>query len=216
MNIKMDLFDLLGLYSKAGVNIASEMSSKVVQGFQSIFVIDDTLKYNYFRDKGIAHAKSRRYRQAMAVLQQLHDIDPADDEVALYLGVSMMKTGQREEGLKLLEKARQSFPDNTRIATILSLAYTQNEDYTKALPLLKKMVDADPEDADLRYRLGEACHKAGNNKLAITSLKKALELNERDVRSANLLGRVYEGEEMSDEAAEMFKRVADIEAGQAD
>ncbi len=192
MNIKMDLYDLLGLYTKAAVSIAGELSNSFVQRFQKLFTIDDELRYNYFRDKGIAHAKARRYRQAVIIMKQLHQIDPEDADVALYLGISWMKVGERDEGVDLLESTHANYPDNVRVTTILSIAYMQGEDYDKAIPLLQALVGASPEDAKAYFRLGEACYKAEQSAQAAEALLKASELNPDDASIFKLLGSVYE------------------------
>ena len=212
MNVKMDLFDLLGLYTKAGASMAGALSRSFVQSFHKYFTIDDALKYSYFRDKGIGHAKSRRYRQAVAILRQLNQLDPVDADVALYLGISLLKVGDKEEGMALLETSFKAYPDNNRIRTILSIAYMQREAYDKAIPLLEAIANEEPENIKAQLGLGEAYQKAGEHTLAIEVLLALSEHLPEDTKVLRTLGFAYEAGGYETEASAMFKRVAELEA----
>lgn len=211
MNIKMDLSDLLGLYAKTALSISGRISSQLVAGFHNIFQVDDDLKYEYFRNKGVAHAKQRRYRQAENILSQLRAIRQDDAEIALYLGISQLKLGQQEMGLLHLKEAYDGLPDNNQIGTILGIAYFQAEDYKNALPLLKEAAKTSPDDFKVHYQLGVAYDKTKKPLQAIEEFNKALIIEPGNTKVLRMLGYLYEAQDQKPEAAEVFKRAMELE-----
>lgn len=207
----MDLSDLLGLYAKTALSITGRLSNQLVAGFHNLFQIDDDLKYEYFRDKGVAFAKQRHYLKAENLLSQLREIRSDDAEIALYLGISQLKLGKQEEGILHLKEAYDGLPDKKQISIILGIAYFQTEDYKNALPLLKIVAKENPDDFKVQYRLGVAYDKTKKPVEAIRAFKKALIIEPDNSKVLRMLGYLYEAQEEKEEASEVFKRAIELE-----
>ena len=148
--------DQAGLYAMAGFLVFKKVSNAAIEGYKSLFSIDKEMQQDYYRSKGIAHAKRRKYTQAIPMLEKALKNDPQDVETIFYLGVSCLKTGDREKGSKLLEKGIDIEPDNAKIASALGMAYIQAKEYKKAAEMLEKALGKSGDNFDLYYRLGMA------------------------------------------------------------
>lgn len=216
MSIDVQLSDLLGLYSKAGARILGRASDHFINKFHQIFTIDDDLRHDYFRDKGISLARRHRYIQAQKLLVELHAEYPEDVEVALYLGVCYYKTGKMELAQPMLETALQERPDNGRLRTVLSKVYEELGEQEKLLKLLREDRDADRNNFSVHMRLGVALDRAGETSEAIEVLEQALELDDNSLKAHRLVAILYESQGDTVKATVHHKRVIELEQGVED
>ncbi|QEP43981.1 hypothetical protein D5085_13145 [Ectothiorhodospiraceae bacterium BW-2] len=201
MNIHTDLSDLIGLYLRAGSTLLQRLAASIVDGFHQIFTVDDELKYNYFRDRGIGHARGRRYRQAAEVLIQLYRVRPDDSEMATYLGVSLLKVGEGQQGVEILQRIRQQQQqgeDLKRINTILLAAYQQLDERENYLMLLMEQVKGEPQKLEHYLTLAEGYCYYEAWVQAISVYEKALILDKDHIATHEGLLRCYQALEDHD------------------
>ncbi len=211
MAIEVQLSDLLGLYAKAGARILGQMSDRFINAFHQTFKIDDDLRHDYFRDKGISLARRHRYMQAQKLLLELHAEYPEDTEVALYLGICYFKTGKLEEAQPLLEEALNDRPEHSRLRSVLARVYEELGDQQKLLKLLREDRDANSEDFDTLMKLAVALDRAGEMGEAIAVLESALKQNGDSLKAHRLIAVLYESQGESDKATVHHKRVIELE-----
>ncbi len=211
MAIEVQLGDLIGLYAKAGARILGRMSDRFINSFHQIFKIDDDLRHDYFRDKGISLARRHRYLQAQGLLSELHEEYPDDYEVALYLGICFYKTGKLEEAQPLLESSLQERPNNQRLRAVLSKVYEGLGDQEKLLKLLREDRDNNAEDFATLMRLAVALDRAGEMAEAIEVLESALKLDQDNLKAHRLIAVLYESQGESEKATAHHKRVIELE-----
>ncbi len=219
MNIRMDLSDLIGLYAKASLTILNRLSDRFVESFRSIFSVDEDLKFSYFRERGIDHARGRRYRQAIDILAQLNSLRPDDHEIAIYLGVSLLKLGQEERGLLLLEQAYrgqlQLGEDVQRVAAILSAAYKRLGAWEPLIALLQEQINRHPKQSAPYRQLADCYAEQQQFNLAVTLYRKVIILEPKNAadhyRLSTLLQRV--GEEA--ESLTVLARAKELETAQS-
>ncbi|MEI6986395.1 MAG: tetratricopeptide repeat protein, partial [Rhodospirillaceae bacterium] len=121
MNPKIPLPDTAGFYLEIGSAVLSRCTSKLISGFQSIFVVDDDAKTNYYRKTGIEHTKNGRYERALPLLDYVSARRPDDLEIMLHLGLCQIKLGRKEDGMKLLEAAQLLDSTNPNTTKVLGL-----------------------------------------------------------------------------------------------
>ena len=211
MAIDVQLSDLLGLYTRAGARILGRASDHFINKFHQVFSIDDDLRHDYFRDKGISLARRHRYIQAQTLLVELHEEYPDDVEVALYLGVCYFKTGKMEQARPMLEAALEDRPDNGRLRSLLSKIYEELGEQEKLLTLLRKDCEADHENFDVHMRLGVALDRAGETAEAIKVLEQALKLDDNSLKAHRLIAILLESQGDSEKATVHHKRVIELE-----
>ncbi|MBT3404183.1 MAG: tetratricopeptide repeat protein [Gammaproteobacteria bacterium] len=211
MAIEVQLNDLLGLYTKAGMRILGRMSDRFINSFHQVFKVDEDLRHDYFRDKGISLARRHRYLQAQKLLTELHAEFPDDSEVSLYLGICCYKTGKLEESQLLLEAALEERPQSTRLRIVLGKVYEGLGEQQKLLQLLREDRDNDAENFDVQLKLAIALDRAGEVIEAIEVLQAALALNSDSLKAHRLIAVLYESQGESEQATVHHKRVIELE-----
>lgn len=87
----------------------------------------------------------------------------------------------------LLRQAVTLAPDDPDVQDSLGWWHYLNHDYQQASTLLKGSVQAMPDNPLFRYHLGMALLKTGDERVALTNLKKALELGIADEYKSKIL-----------------------------
>ncbi|MBF0093076.1 MAG: tetratricopeptide repeat protein [Alphaproteobacteria bacterium] len=214
MGQKMDFVETVALYAQFSGMVAKRIANNMVQGFQSVFSLDEETRRDFFRERGIEQAKRGRYAAAVAVLKPIHEAVPDDAEVMLYLGLSSLRVGRQEEGLLLLEGAYAALQD-IKSATVLGIAYSQAGLNDKAIPFLQMAADANHNNFNVRYRLGLAYDNNGEHDKAIECLLEALELRPEDPKVYRSIAFSYEQKGEHETAVGYFKRASDLEEAHA-
>lgn len=210
MGQKRDVVETVALYAQFSGMIAKRMATNLVQGFQSVFTLDEETRRGFFRERGIEQAKRGRYAAAVSILRPIHDAVPDDAEVMLYLGLSSLRVGRQEEGLHLLEEAYAARQD-IKAATVLGIAYSQAGLNDKAIPFLQMAADANHNNFNVRYRLGLAYDNNAEHDKAIECLQEALELRPEDPKVYRSIAFSYEQKGDHETAIGYFKRASELE-----
>ncbi len=212
MTRKPDFSDALGLYAQYAAIVGKRIANNMIDGFQSLFSVDDVTRNIIYRDRGLKHAKSGNYDQAVALLGPINANFPGDIEIMLHLGISYIKTGLREDGIELLQEAHAATNGaDGRVAMVLGIAYAQTEEYAKALPLLNAAVAAKPDNFNVVYRLGVVYDALAQYGLAIEWFTKALELRPEEAKVHRAIGFAYEQMGDRDAAVGYYKRANELD-----
>jgi Flp pilus assembly protein TadD len=80
----------------------------------------------------------------------------------------------------------------------------------EAATTLQRYADLRPEDPAAWFHVGEALNQAGDLPAALAALRRAVELDEREGRSYQLIGRVLDRMGRPEEAMPMYRRAREI------
>lgn len=214
MGQKNDVIETMALYAQFSGMVVKRIANNLVQGFQSVFTLDEETRRDFFRERGIDQAKRGRYSAAVSILKPIHTAVPDDAEVMLYLGLSLLRVGQQENGLALLEGAYAALQD-VKSATVLGIAYSQAGLNDKAIPFLQMAADANHNNFNVRYRLGLAYDNNGEHDKAVECLLEALELRPEDPKVYRSIAFSYEQKGDHETAIGYFKRASELEESHA-
>ncbi len=211
MSKKIDFQDAVGLYLELGSSVLSRVSSKLIAGFQSAFLVDEATRLDYYRTRGVEHTKAGRYTRALPLLELVREQRPEDLETLLHLGLCLIRLDRKEEGIGLLEAAYGRDGGNPSTAKVLGLAYAQAGEHARALPVLTAAVRAYPEHFGLLYRLGACLDHLGRTSEAVGYFERALEQRPKAVKVLRALAYALEQLGERERALACFKRADEQE-----
>lgn len=177
---------------------------------------------NLLNSLGVTRVFMNQYLKGQDCFKKALRIEP-NNFMALYnFGLGEERAGRIEEAVYNFEKALKAHDQEQdgeeicqELECNLGRLYCQLGKYQKALSFLEKQGDVVKSDAaqGRQYRLlGVAYAGAGENKRAIKWLQRALQINEFDAESLNLLGQVYMKEKQGDEIAlSLCEKSVDLE-----
>jgi tetratricopeptide (TPR) repeat protein len=96
--------------------------------------------------RGLALARLRRPREALATLQRARQIDPANPKVSVYLGTVCLMGGRRAEPRAAFEEAIATNPRAARAHSSLAIMATEEGRPEEALAHWRAAVAADPQE----------------------------------------------------------------------
>ncbi len=96
--------------------------------------------------RGLALARLRRPREALASLQRAREIDPANPKVPVYLGTVLLMGGQRAEASAAFEQALAVNPRAARAHSSLAIMAGEEGRTDEALAHWRAAVAADPRE----------------------------------------------------------------------
>jgi hypothetical protein len=137
------IVSLLGLYTWADrsgyfASEAQKLSRQHLQHLENVFFIGNTPQSPVLLQQGMAAYDAKRYPEAAALLGQYLDTRP-DNAARVYLGVSLLLSGQSDRATGALADAAQSEEPPIREAAQwhLALAYLENDQPEAAQSLLE-------------------------------------------------------------------------------
>lgn len=210
---KINFRDEAGLYVSVSVEMLSRLGAVLTNGFQSITDIGAGTKVDYYRARGLDHAKAGRAIQAIPLLQRVITQRPHDYEAGRQLGVCMIKIGRQQEGVRLLEEAYRGDSANPSAAKVLGLAYAQAGQHEQALPLLATALTSFPDSFVLLYRMGVCLDHQCRPADAVNCFERALGQRPRVSKVMRALGYALEKLGERDRAVTYFKQADEIEGG---
>ena len=159
-------------------------------------------------------AKNKKYDEAVALMRQVVETDPADFPAWMELGTLYFKQKNYAEAEKAYLQAIAKHPDYG--AALLSLGRLRivQKNYDGAIEALSQAVKVMPTSAEANYFLGEAYLQNKKGSLGVGYLNQAIKLDPVGMADAHLrLGALYNAAGMKDKAAaeyeEYLKKVPD-------
>ena len=123
-----------------------------------------------------AQIKTRRYRQAAVIYQDILSYDP-DNIVALNnMALLYVKEGN-PEGLKLAERGYNLFPERPEMIDTLGWLLVNNGETKRGLLLLQEASRKAPQNSEIHYHIAVALDKAGKRRKALEELDRLLKDN---------------------------------------
>ncbi|MDH5657394.1 MAG: tetratricopeptide repeat protein [Spirochaetia bacterium] len=130
-----------------------------------------------------------------------------------HLGQIYFSRGNFEMAADHLNQAVKLVPDHGRYLYNLGIVYLNLRQPDRAEDFFKKALDAGAGDAVVFRSLAHAFRDLKEPSLAVRSLEKALYRNPEDMESWFLLGKIYEEESDLNSAAEAYKKIVNMTAG---
>lgn len=118
----------------------------------------------------------------------------------------LQKAEQRKEGLETLKKAIELFPNYFNALELLGTEYVKQQEFEPAIPVLTKAIEVNSRAYQSLYALSIAQYNLKQVPLALESIRRAINLNQKS-SSANLwLGMLLRQTDKLDEAETYLKQ----------
>ena len=135
---------------------------------------------------GTAALHQGKIDEARKLLEQAHQLNPADGNATLNLAGVYILAKRFKHAVELLEPLTKIERDDPMVWTNLGAAYLGNpvlaseEDQQKAITAFEKALEIDPKVPNVAYNLGLIYRDRKEYGQAITCFKRALETNPND------------------------------------
>ncbi|XP_039116820.1 peroxisome biogenesis protein 5 [Dioscorea cayenensis subsp. rotundata] len=156
---------------------------------------------------GITHAENDDDQQAIASMMRAQQVDPANLEVLLALGVSYTNELEREEALNYLYKWLQNHP---KYGSLAPAELANSLYYGDIIRLFNEAAQLAPEDADVHIVLGVLYNLTRDYDKAITAFETALKLKPRDYSLWNKLGATQANSSLGTDAIYAYQQALDL------
>jgi len=169
-----------------------------------------------------AHEQMRDFAGAAKVLRQALEMAPASLELKRGLAQNLLFSNQIDDALKLYEELAEADARDVQSRLRLSQIYRQKRNFEKARAAANAARKLDPDNIELRYNEVNLLEAEGKGAEAIrlmeelveTTAKKSYTAGERSNRVVLLerLGMLYRANLRHREAAETFRKMAELDA----
>ncbi|MBW4978400.1 tetratricopeptide repeat protein [Marinobacter adhaerens] len=149
----------------------------------------------------ISAIKEGRFDEASETLQDLLQLNPDNERIALTLGALNLQQGRLQEGLDLLSQNIDPETSPTRFIRLTTMARIDKGERREAYATLARAIEARPDDTELLAMHGMVALSLEDTKSeGVASLSRALSLNPENVRLRLALANYYEGQGMPEQA----------------
>lgn len=149
----------------------------------------------------ISAIKEGRFDEASETLQDLLQLNPDNERIALTLGALNLQQGRLQEGLDLLSQNIDPETSPTRFIRLTTMARIDKGERREAYATLARAIEARPDDTELLAMHGMvALSLEDTQSEGVASLSRALSLNPENVRLRLALANYYERQGMPDQA----------------
>jgi tetratricopeptide (TPR) repeat protein len=149
----------------------------------------------------ISAIKDGRFDEASETLQDLLQLNPDNERIALTLGALNLQQGRLQEGLDLLSQNIDPETSPTRFIRLTTMARIDKGERREAYTTLARAIEARPDDTELLAMHGMvALSLEDTQSEGVASLSRALSLNPENVRLRLALANYYERQGMPEQA----------------
>lgn len=149
----------------------------------------------------ISAIKEGRFDEASETLEDLLQLNPDNERIALTLGALNLQQGRLQEGLDLLSQNIDPETSPTRFIRLATMARIDKGERRKAYATLSRAIEARPNDTELLAMHGMvALSLEDTESEGVTSLSHALSLDPENVRLRLALANHYERKGMPEQA----------------
>jgi len=169
-----------------------------------------------------AHEQMRDFAGAAKVLRRALEMAPSSLELKRGLAQNLLFSNQMDDALKLYEELAEGDARDVQSRLRLSQIYRQKRNFEKARAAANAARKLDPDNIELRYNEVNLLEAEGKGAEAIrlmeelveTTAKKSYTAGERSNRVVLLerLGMLYRANLRHREAAETFRKMAELDA----
>ena len=134
-----------------------------------------------------AYRMAGRERDAEATLREGLGMAPGSAALHHALGLSMVRSGQRQEGVVELGRAAAASPGDARMAYVYAIGLDSLGKKVEALRILEGALARRPEDRDILAALVTLNRDAGHRETARRYARRLVALDPRDPAASTLL-----------------------------
>jgi len=156
--------------------------------------------------KATEAVKNKNYDEAISLLHQIVDSDPADFPAWKELGTIYFIQKNYAEAEKAYSQAISKHPDYALALISLGRLRIAQKNFDGAIEVLTQAVKVQPASAQANYFLGEAYLQIKKGSLGVGYLNEAIKLDPEGMADAHLrLGALYNAVGMKDKAAAEYE-----------
>lgn len=166
---------------------------------------NDTLKFSYLMNRGVAKANTRDFIGATSDYKKVLEFDPENIGALNNIGESYIELGAVDKGISCLKKiisidASILFPYNN-----LGFIYSKLEKYDLAIKYFDQSLSMDSEDPFIYNNRGYAYHKKGQNLKALEDINLSLKMYPSNSYAYRNLALIYIAMDNIDEACTVLE-----------
>jgi len=156
---------------------------------------------------------SRRYYDALKVLEQAEILDSGDINLYILKTDALLALDQQEKAVELLENALQHFDGEERIDLLFELAdvYDDYEEFDKIFDCLKMILEQDPVNEEALYKICFWTDFTGRNEESIRLHHKIIDNFPYSELAWFNLAAAYQGIKLYEKAVDAYKYVLVID-----
>jgi Flp pilus assembly protein TadD/SAM-dependent methyltransferase len=133
-------------------------------------------------------AQAGRFREAAQIYRGVLARSPQDAEATHFLGVCLVRDGDRQPGFSFVERSLELAPGNAMYRQNYGLLLAEAGELVRAEAEFRKIIALEPGAAPAHNYLGMVCQRLGRSDEAIAAYRAALRLAPGDAAAANNLG----------------------------
>lgn len=162
-------------------------------------------------EKGKALIATKQFKNAQSALSQAVSLLPKDIEAHTVLGDIFMQNGDFNSALAHYNKVIDLAPQNLDAHIKAAHTYALLANPRAALETLKKIQSKYYDNPVVQKEIGLAEFQTGDTASARRDLNRYLQSGEPDLKALVILGRIYAGLGMNEEALEMFENAMPLD-----
>lgn len=162
--------------------------------------------------KGLAALDHDDAKAAIAHFQQYVAARPGDAYGHALLGSAFQAAGRFDEAVSEFERGLAIEPDSPEIEVNLAKIYVYQKKTDKALELFRKGMPGVEPDAPVFYLYASALKDTGKLTEAESNIRRAIQLEPKNIDAHKLLAEILRLEDKKDEAAAEVERINQLTA----
>ncbi|MDV6378554.1 tetratricopeptide repeat protein [Sporosarcina sp. GW1-11] len=164
----------------------------------------------------ISEMQQGNYEKAIELFMKAVEENPDDATGFINIGNIFASLGDAEQAEPFFQKALTLDKNaGTAFYGLANLYYNQ-ERFEEAAKLYEKAMQTGLESADVYFMLGKSIEQAGNDRLALPYLQRAVELSENDHEIALSYGILLAKMELFEQAQPVFEAILQAQPEHAD
>lgn len=128
--------------------------------------------------------------KAIQVYRKLREVAPGDEDSAYMLGVLLLQKGDKQGATEVLENMRVRFKSTARISMLNGFIAFEEGRFQDAANSFQRSVEIQPT-VDGYYRLALALRRIGSTELALSNLRRVLDVAPEHGRSLQLTAQIF-------------------------
>ena len=163
----------------------------------SINILEEAVKIEpgegqLYHSLSISYMSENNYEAAISNIRKAINIDDQKDSYFFELGALMERVGNYDEAIKIMHQVLQINPMHSNAHNFIGYMYAlQGEKLDLAISHLKKALKIQPQNGYFLDSLGWVYFKKGENRKALTEIKKAMIYTDPDPVLYEHLGDVH-------------------------
>ncbi|MBI4041875.1 MAG: tetratricopeptide repeat protein [Deltaproteobacteria bacterium] len=170
----------------------------------------------YYLVLGKFYSQQGLYKQAAQIQVKAAEQDPNDDAAWVDLGNSYLSLGRAAEAREIFQKMNKKRPEWTFVYSKIAEAVFREGFKNEALKYMKQVVEKDPGEADHLIGLAHLYALAGETKLAIEPLERAIEIDSANEVTWKMLAENYVKIGEYDQALKIYSKLEKLAPYDAD